>query len=196
MLLSLVNDHLSNRTFLVGSSLTLADVATYLLLVKQKVSPKSSDVVKTVPHVARFMEMVNAYMPSKLPDMKLPSNKNKAPATTGNDGGGKSNATVNENATDDGGECPALEGAVDGKVCTRFPPEPSGYLHIGHAKAVLLNQYYAQRYKGTLLVRFDDTNPSKEKEEYADNIIKDLATLEVKADKVSFCRCGFVFLIQ
>jgi len=69
------------------------------------------------------------------------------------------------------------EGKNDGKIQTRFPPEPNGYLHIGHAKAICLNFGLAKKYGGICNLRFDDTNPVKEDVEYVDSIMEDIQWL-------------------
>merc|ERR1712086_882843 len=89
-----------------------------------------------------------------------------------------------------------LKGAVDGQVVTRFPPEPSGFLHIGHVKAAMLNYHYAKIYNGKMLLRFDDTNPMNEKVEFVESIQKDLKTLDIHPDSVSHTSDHFPKIID
>lgn len=186
--LSLTLEHaLQNQTYLVGYAVTLADFAMFAAAGFPTQKDAVGVVLDQMPVKAvaarRWVRMM-AVLPALQEATQLCL-------------GVSSQEAVFDEALDPlVSGMSLLEGAVAGRVVTRFPPEPSGYLHIGHAKAVLLNDYYAKRYKGRLIVRFDDTNPSKEKEEYQQSIIEDLAKLGVNPDLVTYTSDYFPVIIQ
>lgn len=83
-----------------------------------------------------------------------------------------------------------------GKYITRFPPEPNGFLHIGHAKSLFLNFGYAELHNGECIVRFDDTNPKNEKKEYYDSIIESIKWMGYKINKITAASDHFDTLIE
>lgn len=76
-----------------------------------------------------------------------------------------------------------LEAGICEEIHTRFPPEPNGYLHIGSAKAITINYETAKKYNGLFNLRFDDTNPEKEDDEYVQSIIEDLKWLGARTKR-------------
>src|SRR5919205_148873 len=77
-------------------------------------------------------------------------------------------------------------GKYGGRVYTRFPPEPNGYLHYGHAKSICLNFGLANEFGGKTNLRFDDTNPEKEEQEYVDSIMEDVRWLGYEWDNLYY----------
>lgn len=93
-------------------------------------------------------------------------------------------------------EADLAEGKNDGRVHTRFPPEPNGYLHIGHAKSICLNFGLARKYNGKCNLRFDDTNPTKEDVEYVESIQNDVRWLGFEWDELHYASDRFQQLFQ
>ncbi|VAH21395.1 unnamed protein product [Triticum turgidum subsp. durum] len=187
---SFLDGYLASRTFLVGHGLTVADIVVWANLrgagqrwESLRRSSKYQNLVRWFNNVAvdyALEEVTSAYVG------KQAIGKSPAPCLN-QKMHGLENISVHEID---------LPGAKVGEVCVRFAPEPSGYLHIGHAKAALLNQYFADRYKGRLLVRFDDTNPSKESSEFVENVLKDIETLGVQYDAVTYTSVYFPKLME
>lgn len=173
--LDTLEQHLCLRTYFNGYKISLSDIAIWGAL---RANPVMGSVIKNSVYInitrwyqllegdKRFGEM-SVLLTTALAEMKKAAKGGKKETH-------KANFEID------------LIDAKDGEVVTRFPPEPSGYLHIGHAKAAVLNQYFANAYHGKLIVRFDDTNPSKEKTEFQDSIIEDLELLGIKGDKITY----------
>ena len=79
-----------------------------------------------------------------------------------------------------------VRGFSESSLRFRFPPEPNGHLHIGHAKAIAINFGLGEKYKAPVNLRFDDTNPTKEEQEYVDAIIEDVKWLKYSWDKITY----------
>lgn len=169
-----LNKSLSLATFLVGQNFTIADFAIWASL--QGNAKWSALLAKGCvgEHLSRWF--------------KFCSNQGIFKAAISKAGIAPSNNKTNEKKDgnlEEGGRFIELPGAEMGKVVTRFPPEASGYLHIGHAKAALLNQTYKEMYNGKLIMRFDDTNPAKENAHFEEIILEDIKMLQLTPDVYS-----------
>ncbi len=171
-----LNTYLSARTYLAGREISIADLVAWQKLASNSQSRRSRSLHSHLDRWCKHIEIVPvvADVFEKYADSK---SKKK-----------KSAHEKSKNVKGDAGDPFAIQlpNAVDGKVVTRFPPEPSGFLHIGHAKAALINQEIADRYHGRLLMRFDDTNPTKEKHEYVDSIISDTKKLGLRYESITY----------
>ncbi|XP_071435125.1 bifunctional glutamate/proline--tRNA ligase isoform X7 [Pithys albifrons albifrons] len=179
-----LNHCLSLRTYLVGNSMSLADLCVWAVLKGNNIWQEQLEQNKVPVHAKRWysflgaqhaFQSVGAKWAAGTPKVKMATEKEKKA---------------------DVGKFVELPGAEMGKVIVRFPPEASGYLHIGHAKAALLNQHYQVNFKGKLIMRFDDTNPEKEKEDFEKVILEDVAMLHIKPDQFTYTSDHFETIMK
>ncbi|XP_039739338.1 bifunctional glutamate/proline--tRNA ligase [Pteropus medius] len=173
---------LSLRTYLVGNSLSLADVCVWAALKGNAAWQGQLEQNQAPVHVKRWFGFLEAQQAFRSVGAKWTVSATKGKAAP--------------EKKQDVGKFVELPGAEMGKVTVRFPPEASGYLHIGHAKAALLNQHYQVNFKGKLIMRFDDTNPEKEKEDFEKVILEDVAMLHIKPDQFTYTSDHFETIMK
>ncbi|XP_034620503.1 bifunctional glutamate/proline--tRNA ligase isoform X4 [Trachemys scripta elegans] len=177
-----LNHCLSLRTYLVGNSLSLADLCVWAVLKGSSAWQEQLQQNKAPVHTKRWYGFLEAQCAFQLVGTKWAATASKTKVAT--------------EKKQDVGKFVELPGAEMGKVIVRFPPEASGYLHIGHAKAALLNQHYQVNFKGKLIMRFDDTNPEKEKEDFEKVILEDVAMLHIKPDQFTYTSDHFETIMK
>ncbi|TYI07498.1 hypothetical protein ES332_A10G231600v1 [Gossypium tomentosum] len=183
--------YLEKRTFFVSHYFSIADIAIWSGLAGTGQRWESIRKSNKYPNLVRWYNSISAEYSNPLMEVtalyvgkkglgKPVAAKSKEVKNVTADSSDKAKAGSRSSSEID------LPDAEMGKVRLRFAPEPSGFLHIGHAKAALLNQYFAQRYHGEVILRFDDTNPTKESNEFVENLIKDVETLGIKYQKITY----------
>lgn len=200
-----VDKFLGTRTFLVGYYLSIADIAIWSILAGTGLRWESMRKSKKYPNLVRWFNSIHTENSNSLNEIlaKYVGKKGLGkPVAVKSKEEQDVNLSVHGSISEKGktGSRPSFEvdlpDAEIGKVRLRFAPEPSGFLHIGHSKAALLNQYFAQRYQGQLIVRFDDTNPTKESNEFVENLLKDIETLGIKYEVVTYTSDYFPELME
>ncbi|KAL4564316.1 hypothetical protein LXL04_028376 [Taraxacum kok-saghyz] len=194
-----VDGYLLHRTFLVGHSLSVADITIWSYLAGAGKRWESLMKSKKYQNLTRWYTTISTEHAAVLNELtstlsKKKDSSNPISSTKQKDDSNQKhipNGSVSSNRPE-----VDLPHAEMGKVCLRFAPEPSGYLHIGHSKAALMNQYFAQKYNGKVIIRFDDTNPAKESSEFVDNLLIDIQTLGIKYEKITYTSDHFPHLLQ
>ncbi|KAK9303850.1 hypothetical protein QLX08_004581 [Tetragonisca angustula] len=188
--LSYLDNILMTNTWLVSKKLTIADIHIFCVLVDKKFLTQFE---KKFINITRWYKQMLS-----LPTVTevLLSVKKNAKLSSDNNAPSEKTITKQIGQRKQEGKFINLPGAEMGKVIVRFPPEASGYLHIGHAKAALLNQYYAQKFQGQLIMRFDDTNPAKENVDFEKAILEDLELLQIKPDKFTHSSDYFDLMLE
>lgn len=183
-------------TYLVGNQCTLADIVVWSKLFNLTKWIDLLQLKKTPINVTRWYTFIASLKYVEEAVIQVKSLTASLPVQFEKKEEKLSSAAVLETGRKDEGKFVDLPGAEMGKVVVRFPPEASGYLHIGHAKAALLNQYYKEAFNGELIMRFDDTNPAKEKEDFERVILEDLKLLEINYDRLTRTSNYFELMLE